>query len=201
MPISPGEVIKYWLGPKKHTPESFKRQQRLWYSSNDKTDAYINEHFGKALRQAEIEELDWHDSIDGQLALVILLDQFSRNLYRGTADAYKNDELAQQPALGLINAKNDKTLSVPARIVLYHPLHHAEDLALQRRAVVLFEVLLQDSEDQWHESISNNLKFIKSHCSIVERFGHFPHRNKLLGRTSTKDEQDYLAKDKRSYGQ
>ncbi|MBT5700773.1 MAG: DUF924 family protein, partial [Gammaproteobacteria bacterium] len=94
-----------------------------------------------------------------------------------------------------------QSLNIPALIVFYHPLHHAENLKLQTKAVSLFEEMLEHASDEWCEPIRRNLSSIKSHYAIISKFGRFPHRNKILSRQSTPKECQYLQQDKRTYGQ
>ncbi len=202
MPSNPDAIIDYWIGPQESSPEIFGEKQKLWYTSSDDTDKHIEDEFGEALGAAEAGELDdWAESLTGSLALVILLDQFSRNLYRGTPDAYRNDGAAQSVAKRVIDSGEYQQLNIPAKTLLYHPYHHAEDKALQDKCVALFEELLADSSEEWQEQVDANLQFVKGHCSVVHRFGRFPHRNKVLNRSSTEEELAYLEEDARTYGQ
>ena len=195
-------IINYWLGPSDSNPAKFETQQKLWYHSKPETDNYIRTAFESDLASAENGDLShWRNTAEGSLALVILLDQFSRNLYRGTPAVYANDAQAQDVVVSLLERDGHLGFNIPARIIFYHPLHHAENLKFQRKAVSLFEEMLEDASDEWRESISGNLAFIKSHCDIISKFGRFPHRNTILGRQSTPEECQYLQQDKRTYGQ
>ena len=198
----PEQIISYWLGPEDSDPDIFKKQQKLWYTFKSNTDDDIRERFGETLLAAESEKLaSWHESLDGRLSLVILFDQFSRKLYRGSTDAFKTDQRALAISQQTLNSGAHLTLNIPARVILYHPLHHAERLECQNSAVILFEQLLEKCSLEWHESIQGNLRSIRNHRNVIKRFGRFPHRNEILGRASTPDEIEYLAKDERSYGQ
>jgi len=198
----PEQIIAYWLGPEDSDPGIFKKQQRLWYTFKTKTDDDIRQRFGETLLAAESGKLtSWHETLDGRLSLVILFDQFSRNLYRGSAEAFKNDQRALAISQQTISSSAHLALNIPARVILYHPLHHSERLECQQSAVKLFEQLLEKCSPEWHESIWGNLRSIQNHCNVIKQFGRFPHRNETLGRASTPDEIEYLAKDKRGYGQ
>lgn len=195
-------IISYWLGSTDLNPAEFKTQQKLWYHSKPETDSYIRRRFGSDLASAENGNLShWKNTAEGSLALVILLDQFSRNLYRGTPTVYGNDAQAQDVVVSLLERDGHLSFNIPAQIMFYHPLHHAENLAFQRQAVSVFEEMLEHAPDEWQETISGNLSFFKNHCDIISRFGRFPHRNTILGRQSTPEECRYLKQDKRSYGQ
>jgi len=202
MPTDPAEIIEYWLGTDQQSVELMKRQWKLWYDANPETDNTIRERFGETLHDAETGRLDqWQETPEGSLALVILLDQFTRNLYRGTPDAWRNDTQALAVAEHAITAGQHLSLSVPGRIMLYHPYHHSEDARQQQKAVTLFSELKEASGKNWEEEVENHLSFVRGHAEIVETFGRFPHRNQTLGRNSTPEEQAYLEKDSRSYGQ
>lgn len=199
---SPDAIINYWLGSSDSNPAAFNAQQKLWYYSNAETDNHIRTTFGADLASAENGDLThWKNTPEGSLALVILLDQFSRNLYRGTSAVYGNDVLAQDLVLSLVEKDGHLNFSIPARNIFYHPLHHAENLNLQEKTVSLFEEMLESAPDDWRETVKGNLTFIKSHCDIIRKFGRFPHRNKILHRRSTPEECQYLEQDKRTYGQ
>mgnify|MGYP003733167619 CR=1 FL=1 len=195
-------IISYWLGSSDSNPARFEAQQKLWYHSKPETDNYIRTAFESELVSAENGNLShWENTAEGSLALVILLDQFSRNLYRGTPVAYSNDAQAQDVVVSLLERDGHLGFSIPAQIIFYHPLHHAENLIFQRKAVSLFEEMLEHASDEWRKSISKNLAFIKNHRDIISKFGRFPHRNTILSRQSTPEEYQYLQQDKRTYGQ
>jgi uncharacterized protein (DUF924 family) len=198
MLTEPEAVIEYWIGAS--DPQTFKNQTRRWYIASADTDQFIEATFGDTLRAAEAHKLDpWKNSPTGCLALVILLDQFSRNLYRGTPKAYQNDPLALQIARQLISSGTQ--LSIPARIVAYHPLHHAEDLAMQEMAVDLFSRLVREADKEWQEQLEAQLRSAKGHRDVIQRFSRFPHRNQVLGRESSAEELGFIARDRRTYGQ
>ncbi len=202
MPTDPSEIIDYWLGTDQNSVEAMKRQGKLWYTVSSETDNRIRTRFGATLNEAETGHLDdWQNTGEGSLALVILLDQFSRNLYRGSSDAYRNDEQAFDVADHAVATGQHHLLSVPARVMLYHPYHHAESESGQQKAVELFTELKNNSAPDWHDELENHLSFVRSHAETVRRFGRFPHRNTVLNRTSTPEEMAFLEKDSRSYGQ
>lgn len=202
MPIEPAEINDYWLGPPGADVATFMARQKRWYTASDETDNTIRARFGAVHAAAESGDLDhWQDTHSGAVALVILLDQFTRNLYRGSKDAFRNDGAARLIALGALERGAWENLSIPARVILYHPFHHAEDPLLQRRAVELATSLIEDSPEAWREPLTQSLKFVAEHCEIVKRFGRFPHRNEILGRQTTAEERAFLASDGRTYGQ
>lgn len=195
------EIIDYWLGKNRRSAKDFALQQRRWYRSSAATDQRIAEQFGNVFHQAQSGELNhWLDTTEATLAMIVLLDQFSRNLYRGTAAAFKNDRQAQRISSGLLTAHLDK-LDAAAIIVAYHPLHHAECEKQQAKGVATLSHLIEACEEAWQPVVQTNLKSAIEHQQIIQRFGRFPHRNAALGRISTIEERDYLLTRNRHYGQ
>ena len=136
----------------------------------------------------------------GQLALVILLDQFTRSVFRGDGRAFSGDERAQQLVLQVIASKADQQLPYVGRVFLYMPLMHAETLALQNECVARFTQLVNDALPSLKERLQDNLDFARKHEEIIAQFGHFPYRNVALGRSSTAEEKVFLAEGPR-FGQ
>ncbi|MEX0942730.1 MAG: DUF924 family protein [Pseudomonadales bacterium] len=202
MPERISEIIEFWIGQAASDPEAAAGRNKLWYKPTKETDDTIRRRFGLDLARAEAGELaTWATTPGGSLALVILLDQFSRNLYRGTAKAYANDTMALDIALDAINSGKDQDLSLVGRAFLYHPLHHSEQIEVQDWNIRLFESLLAEAGSEWEELISGFLHFAKEHRDVIRRFGRFPHRNVVLKRTSTNEEQAYLEGGANRYGQ
>lgn len=138
---------------------------------------FLDEHLAAARRERDA----WMDTAESALALVILLDQFPRNVFRGTGHMYATDPLARHFARRLVDAGFDQSIEVPLRLFCYLPFAHSEDLADQRRSVEL------------HARIGRPwLDHAEGHFGIVERFGRFPHRNPLLGRDTTSAERAFL---------
>ena len=197
-------ILEFWIGPAAHDAIASSKRNALWYRSNPKADDIIRGQFGKLLSVAEANGPDdkhWQATGRGSLALVILLDQFSRNIYRGTAQAFKNDEHALQSTLFAIDQKQDLHLACIERIFLYHPLHHCESLANQDRAVELFSLLERTAPRQWRKQMGRFVHYAELHRDIVRTFGRFPHRNSLLGRENTRQEQVYLDEHNHRFGQ
>lgn len=198
----PAAVLDYWIGPDDISPAGWSEKQQRWYAASDDIDSEIRARFGNTLTAAENGELSaWQNSLKGQLAMIVLYDQFSRNLYRGTGDAYKNDPQAQAIADDIIESGRIDTLNVPACILVLHAWHHAEDKKRQIGVVKQGERLLARCDETWRELAQKNFNYMKNHSGIILEFGRFPHRNKLLGRTSTAQERVFLKKDNRAYGQ
>ncbi len=202
MTINPQIVIDYWIGDALSDPTSVKRMSKIWYSADKKVDAEIREKFGALLHTAEQGALTaWQNSPVGQLATIILLDQFTRNLYRGSAEAWKNDKLALAIAEDCVATNSHLKLPLLGRVFLYHPFHHAESILAQEKAVVLFSTLYEEAPREWKASLKGFRDFSKKHCDLVRQFGRFPHRNQALGRRSTHEEIEHLEQNTRKYGQ
>ena len=177
------EAITFWFG----APDSAElgANRAIWFDSNPAFDDEIRQRFGEASQQAAAGQLDaMMQTQRGSLALIILLDQFSRNIYRGQAEAFTNDAKARQVAENALNKNFDQGLLTVQRKFMYLPFEHAEDLALQDRSVQLF-INLGDS---------NSTSHALCHRDQIIRFGRFPDRNKALGRKSTLAEQRFLEK-------
>jgi uncharacterized protein (DUF924 family) len=165
-----------------------------WYVADAAFDAEIRERFGElASEAAEGRLARWADTPGGWLALLILLDQFSRNLYRNDARAWAQDDSAQRLALSGIARGDDHRLSPLQRVFAYMPLEHAESMELQQRSVELFDRLCHDVPPEQREPFDNFLAYAKKHRDVIGRFGRFPHRNAALGRIDTPQEARYLA--------
>lgn len=171
-PPRASEVVRFWrdAGPKR------------WFSKDEVFDAEFRVRFLEAHEAAAAGRLvRWADSAEGALALVVLLDQFPRNAFRGSARMFATDAQARAVAGAAVDAGFDQQVDAALRPFLYMPFMHSELLADQQRCVALCQAL-----------DANTVRFARLHCEIVERFGRFPHRNELLGRESTHDELRFL---------
>lgn len=170
--MSAAAVVAFWreAGPDR------------WFEKSPEFDRRFREHFlDEHLAAARRERDAWADTAEGAFALVLLLDQFPRNVFRGTGHMYATDPLARYFARRLVEAGFDRAIEVPLRLFCYLPFAHSEDLDDQRRSVEL------------HTSIGRPwLDHAEGHFGIVERFGRFPHRNPLLGRDTTPAERAFL---------
>lgn len=157
-----------------------------WFKQDDAFDAELTEKYGVLLEQAKNGELDhWCDCATGYLGLIVVLDQFSRNIHRESAEAFAADDKALNLARELIDKELDKELTLEQRSFAYLPFRHAEDLVMQH-------VGLKKTRELNAEGYGSD-KYAVGHLSIIERFGRFPHRNAILGRENTSDEETYLA--------
>jgi uncharacterized protein (DUF924 family) len=195
-------VLDFWFGADASDPAAVKTKQPLWFKADPAADDEIRRRFHDDWARAARGELEaWTAEPRGALATVILLDQFSRNLERGKAAAFAHDAHALAVATAVIDAGLDRRLLPVERSFLYLPFEHAEDRASQRRSVELFEGLVRDGGPEWSWLTEDVLHWARLHQEIVERFGRFPHRNRVLGRPTTTDEERYLAEGGLHFGQ
>jgi len=165
-----------------------------WFASHPAFDAAIRMRFAGMVEQAAQGKLEtWAQTPSGWLALLIVLDQFPRNLYRHDARAWSQDLHAQRCAMWGIEEGFDRQLPPIQRVFAYLPLEHAEDSALQQRSVAAFEALCQSLPPEQREPYIGYLDYARRHAAVIARFGRFPHRNAMLGRASTPEELVYLA--------
>jgi len=154
-----------------------------WFTRNDDFDREIRERFLATHEAAALGRLaDWEASAEGALALMILLDQFPRNMFRGTARAFATDKLAREIATRALDKGFDRDTPATLRSFFYLPLEHSEELADQERSLALYRALGDE----------NNMKYADIHADIIRKFGRFPHRNEILGRQTTAEEQAFL---------
>lgn len=164
-----------------------------WFAASHTFDAQIREHFGTAMQAAASGQLDdWAATPSGWLALLILLDQFPRNVYRDDPRAWATDPAAQRTALSGLARGDDRQLPAIQRVFAYLPLEHAEDRALQQRSVALFEALQREAAVEQRQQFDNFLDYARRHREVIDRFGRFPHRNAVLDRADTPEEATYL---------
>jgi uncharacterized protein (DUF924 family) len=187
------EIVGYWFGDHPDDPDALRDRINVWFTVDPKTDQYIREHFEDAVQQGGIGALSaWETSSRGRLALIVLLDQFPRNIYRGTPKAFAYDHRALQFCLDGQVCGHDVQLRPVERLVFYLPMQHAEDLAIQDRSVNLMKQLVDTVPDPMRDLFLHCFEFAYRHREIIERFGRFPHRNEILGRVSTREEIVFL---------
>lgn len=180
----PQEVLDFWFGP---------RARPLWFAKDAAFDAEIRAGFEATHGQAAAGRLvGWEQAAESCVALVILLDQFPRNMYRGTAKAFAADSLARAVAARAIERGFERDLDFDQRTFLYLPFEHSEDLADQERGVGLFRALAEAQTGALRDKGFEQLKYAERHREIIARFGRFPHRNQALGRETTAAEAAFL---------
>ncbi len=189
------EVLAVWFGVPGEPPE---QRQRRWFVRDPAFDEQLRVHFAAALDAAGRGELDgWTGTPRGTLALVVVLDQFSRNVFRGSARAFAQDDRALAATRAAIAAGHDRALSWTERYMLLMPFMHAEDRTVQRDSVSAFRALHAEAVAAGAaaaeiDAVAAAADFAARHAAIIERFGRYPHRNALLERTSTGDELAFL---------
>ncbi|ANU39316.1 DUF924 family protein [Vibrio scophthalmi] len=169
------QVLDFWFN---------QLEAKDWFVANQEVDNAIRDQFGDLLKQASQAELfTWRVTPEGRLAEIIVLDQFSRNIYRNTPQAFSQDPLALGLAQEAIRLEADKSLTTIERSFLYMPFMHSESSAIHKQAVVLFS----------QPGMENNYDFELKHKLIIDRFGRYPHRNAILSRESTTEEIEFLS--------
>lgn len=180
-------VLDFWFLPR-HDP-AHAQPRKEWFSKDASFDAQIARRFGSVIDGAlDGAFREWLAEPDSALAYILVLDQFTRNVFRNTARAFAGDVRALAAAEALVTTGNDQRLSPAMRVFAYLPFEHAESIAHQDRAVMLFEQLAAT----WPPAESY-LDYARRHREVIARFGRFPHRNAQLGRATTEVERHYLA--------
>jgi uncharacterized protein (DUF924 family) len=180
-------VLDFWFLPPDHPGRGTYRTE--WFRKDEAFDAVIRERFGTDV-EAALSASPGDASDEEQLACILLLDQFTRNIFRGTPRAFAGDVHALQLAATLVTAGRDKNLSPFRRWFAYLPFEHSEALLDQERSVALFSALAREMQ---HEAFDSACDYAMRHREVIARFGRFPHRNSILGRTSTAQEIEFLA--------
>lgn len=195
-------VLSFWFGLSRNDPAIAEQMMPRWFASDPALDAELRAQFRPLYADAAHGELAvWEQTARGTLALILLLDQFPRNMFRGTPLAFAEDAVAQRLCLEGIAAGFDDQLSPIERGFFYMPLQHAEIEHLQDTGVHHYERLLRECEPAWKQLVRGMLNYACEHRDIIRRFGRFPHRNAILGRESTAEERDFLRDGGPDYGQ
>jgi uncharacterized protein (DUF924 family) len=199
--ITPACVLEFWLGEGYASGWPQRDMSKQWFGGTPELDQQIAGRFGAQVRQALAGGLTaWETEPLDRLALVILLDQFPRNIHRGQAQAFSGDARAQQLVRDALAQGMDEKLPWVGRVFLYMPLMHAEDLQLQQEGVQRFGQLAAEAPEDLRVTLTSSLRFAEQHRDIIARLGRFPYRNNALGRTNTALEFEFL-KDGPRFGQ
>ena len=195
------DILAFWFGDVLESDWPADNRSNLWFGGGAEQDQLIATRFGGLVEQALDGGLEaWEAQLHSRVALVVLLDQFTRNIHRGQARAFAGDTRAQQLVLRTLQAGQHTELPRVGRVFLYMPLMHAEDMALQEECVARFTLLAEQAPKALQPTLANNLKFAREHRDIIATFGRFPYRNAALGRQNTPAEQAFLEHGPR-YGQ
>lgn len=192
--MTPAAVLEFWFGADRAGALRDPARSRLWWRKDAATDADIRARFGTWVAAALDERLNhWADAPDGLLALVLLTDQFTRNIQRDTPGAFAGDPLALGCCRQGIAAGWESRFTAAERAFLYMPLEHSEILADQDECVARFERLVAESTPADRGALVGMLDYARRHREVIRRFGRFPHRNAILGRESSAEELVFLS--------
>jgi uncharacterized protein (DUF924 family) len=192
--MTPDDVLQFWLGAPALTAAEFSSKIQRWFRGSPEFDQEVRARYGSLVERARDGALDdWAATPRGRLALIIVLDQFTRNLYRGTPRAFENDARGLVLAEAGLAKGEDAGLSFEEKIFLYLPLGHSEDVSCQERHVALVQAAANAAPTALEKAWSTATAFARGYLEQIRRFGRFPHRNVVLGRTCTQEEMAFLA--------
>lgn len=196
-------LLDYWFGPEPADAARLTALFERWFSSSREQDRELKKRFGGLAQTAAAGGLsDWTETPRGRLGLILLLDQLPRNLHRGKAAAFARDAQALGHCLAGIDRGQDRALGALERGFFYMPMQHAESREVQARSVTVFAALAAAPAPPPIRAVLEGFaRYAELHRDIIERFGRFPHRNRVLERESTDAERDYLAAGGPSFGQ
>lgn len=183
--IPPNNILNFWFG--NPTEPEYGKQQKFWFNKQPEFDNELRTRFQQDYEQAATGHLEnWKDHPESCLALILLLDQLPRNMFRGTPQAFATDNQAVATAETAVKNGYDQQLLAVQRWFIYLPFEHSENIQHQQKAVNLFQQLSNDTESQ------STIEYAIKHLEVIQRFGRFPHRNEILGRISTTEEKEFL---------
>ena len=183
------DVLNFWFGPLTKATDFPKERFKLWFVKDPAVDQEIAEKFGDLL---EKNLSDWAAKPRGRLAQILVFDQFPRHIYRDSPQAFAWDAQAMQLTLEGIKAGIDKKLFPVERGFFYMPLQHIEDLKIQEASIEAYSQLVEEAPDAVKPFCAEFLKYARLHQEVIVRFGRYPHRNKILGRPSIPEEEEFL---------
>ena len=195
-------VLSFWFMEEQLSAPQIDKRMDVWFGEDEVFDLECKKEFTDDVAAASAGKLDhWAHRPTGRLALILLLDQFRRNIYRNTAGAFEKDNAALKLCVEGAMQKKDQGLTPIQKAFFYMPLQHAESRKVQAKSVDLFQRLAAAVSPTYRETFETIAQFAELHRDIIEQFGRFPHRNALLGRQNTPEEAEYLAADSPSFGQ
>ncbi len=196
------EILAFWFKEHELSAPQIDHRMDIWFGEDEVFDHECKKMFSPDVDKASEGQLNhWASEPLGRLALILLLDQFRRNIYRGTANAFVMDKAALKLCIEGALEKMDKELTPIQRAFFYMPLQHTESLKVQAKSVQIFGRLSEAVSATYRETFETIAQFAELHHDIVEQFGRFPHRNKLLDRENTAEENEYLTGDSPDFGQ
>lgn len=195
-------VLDFWFSDGAMDQPTIDSRLDRWFSADDDFDALIRQEFGPLVDRASKGALNsWAEEPEGRLALILLLDQFRRNIYRSTPKAFSRDAQAVKLCVEGAATGAYKTLTALQQVFYFMPLQHAESLRIQQRSVKIYEGLLAGVSETLKATFATFAQFAELHHDIIAAHGRFPHRNRILGRPDTPDEAAYLESAGTSFGQ
>jgi uncharacterized protein (DUF924 family) len=198
----PDDILQFWFGDASQAPAKAEARMSIWFAAASETDVQIREQFSAAVEAAARgEHASWARAPRPALALVVLLDQFPRNIWRGTARAFAQDAKALATARQAVAAGFLDELAPIEQPFLTLPFQHSESLDAQHESLRLCREILARAPPDWRPILESFLPYAQQHLELIERFGRFPHRNAMLGRVSTPEEEVYLMRGGETFGQ
>ena len=196
------QILTFWFADTANNAQAVQKRYKFWFEAKPETDQQIHAQFSDVYSQARAGVLEtWQTAPRSCLALIITLDQFPRNLFRGTPEAFATDRHAQRICQHGLRQNYLSELNYAEQLFFLMPFQHAEDLALQQESLRLSEAAVVQAPPDWHEFLNSFLGSSRKHLELIRRFGRFPHRNRILGRESTPEEQAVLDSGSGSFGQ
>lgn len=196
------DVVEFWFTAGENTTPTIDSRMDRWFSADPAFDAQIGARFGALVERASAGELDgWAATPEGRLALILLLDQFRRHIHRGSAEAFARDQQALKLCVEGARAGVYRRLPPLQQAFFFMPLQHAENLKVQDKSVSIYAALVDGVSETLKETLLTFAQFAELHRDIIASFGRFPHRNPVLGRASTPEEEAYLSDGGQTFGQ
>ena len=196
------KVFAFWFKEQELSSPQIDQRMDIWFGEDEVFDLECRKEFLDDVEKASAGKLNhWAIEPRGRLALILLLDQFRRNIYRNSAEAFARDNAALKICVEGALAKTDAGLTPIQRVFFYMPLQHAESPKVQAKSVEIFRKLAQAVSPTYRETFETIAEFAELHRDIIEQFGRFPHRNRLLRRANTAEEDQYLSSDSPDFGQ
>jgi uncharacterized protein (DUF924 family) len=195
-------ILSFWFMEQALSAPQIDGRMDTWFGEDPVFDEEIAKEFADDVEKASDGELDhWAHEPRGRLALILLLDQFRRNIFRNSPEAFAKDKAALKLCVEGAMEKKDEGLAPIHRVFFYMPLQHAESRKVQVQSRKIYQRLAEAVSPTYKETFETIAQFADLHADIVERFGRFPHRNSLLNRENTAEEEEYLASDSPTFGQ
>jgi uncharacterized protein (DUF924 family) len=195
-------ILSFWFEERELSAPQIDGRMDIWFGEEPVFDHEITKEFSQDMELAADGKLDhWAKQSRGRLALILLLDQFRRNVFRSTAEAFSMDKQALKLCVEGAMEKADKGLTPIERVFFYMPLQHAESRKVQQKSCDIYNKLAEAVSPTYKETFETIAQFAELHRDIIERFGRFPHRNALLDRRNTADEEEFLSGDSPGFGQ